>query len=301
MLEAVAAAGGTAAIQARGCVGGEIAAMIGSGVLTPALAAQDIDAAVTANVLTADQAMCVLAGVIATGNASAQSAAAGEIVFLISNNTIMAAAAIADIDTAFKTSVLTGDRRKVSVLASVAAAGGPALPAAAAEIMSLINSGSVTAVNAMADIGNAVTAHALAGDRAVGLLAGLAGAGTAALQAAAANEIVALINATSGSPAAGAMADIDTAVKAQLLTGAQALTVLLDVATKRDCRRNRPSRRRRRDRDADRRRLHLVHDRDPGDRQRLQDQGNDRRSSRCPLWPASWRPKLRERSYDNLE
>ena len=227
VLEAVAAAGGTAAIQVA--IGGEIAAMIGSGVLTPALAAQDIDAAVTANVLTADQAMCVLAGVIATGNASAQSAAAGEIVSLISTNTITAAAAAADIDTAVKTGVLTGDQA-VAVLASVAAAGGPALPAAAGEIMSLINGGSVAAANVMTDIGNAVAAHALAGDRAVGLLAGLAGAGTAALQAAAANEIVALINTTSVT-AAGAMADINGAVGAQLLTGAQALTVLLDVAT----------------------------------------------------------------------
>ena len=97
------------------------------------------------------------------------------------------------------------------------------------EIASLITSNQVSAHQAMADIGNAVSAHALTGDQAMTLLEGVARHGDAPVQVAVGAEISALIS-THQVTAESALVDIGMAVAGHSLSGAQALTVLTGIA-----------------------------------------------------------------------
>ena len=91
---------------------------------------------------------------------------------LIASNQVSASQAMTDIGSAVSAQQLTADQA-ISVLTGVAGQGSAMLQAAVGgEIASLISNHQITAAQAMADTGSAVTSHALTADQAVGVLAG---------------------------------------------------------------------------------------------------------------------------------
>ncbi|WP_407048088.1 beta strand repeat-containing protein [Methyloraptor flagellatus] len=218
------AAAGTAAVQAA--VGGQIASFVGSNVIDAGRAMADIGAAVAANALTGDQAVTVLAKMIAAGQPWVGSAAAGEIGALISAGAVTAAQAAADIGTAVTNKVITGDQA-VTALAVMSTVASPGLQAAVAtQLVTLVSAGTVTAAKAMTDIGAAVSGYSLSADQAITFLAGVSAAATGAIEAAVGREIVALV--TSGAiSAAQASADIQAAVSTKAVSADQAVGLLV--------------------------------------------------------------------------
>jgi hypothetical protein len=130
-----------------------------------------------------------------------------------------------------ETAAVGGHVSVTEALASFAAhAGSAAEPAAdakliGAEIAALIATNQTTSVQAMADIGKAVTSHALTPNQAIALLAGLAATGSAALQSAAGGAIAAMVDHNQIS-AEQAVADVHRAVTSHALTAEQAVGLL---------------------------------------------------------------------------
>src|SRR6516164_2903299 len=101
--------------------------------------------------------------------------------------------------------------------------------AVGAEIAHLITTNQVTAHQAVADVGDAVGAHALTSEQAMTLLTGVARNGDAALQATVGGQIGALINAHQIT-ADAALAEIGMSVAGHSLSGNQAVMVLAGMA-----------------------------------------------------------------------
>jgi hypothetical protein len=225
-LLATLAGAGTAAVQAA--VGGEIASLIGANHITASQADFDLTNAIFAQLLTADQAVAVLAGEAVAGGAAVQSEVVNQLSGIVSANQVTATQVSADIAGAIGAG-MTADQA-IALLAGISIQGSVELQAAAsAEILSLIAGNQVSAAQAMADIGNTINAGTLTGDQVIGLFAILANSGTAAEQATIGTELATLI-AANAITATQVTADLTAAVTANTLTADQAIAVLANLA-----------------------------------------------------------------------
>ncbi|MET3908377.1 hypothetical protein ABID59_002723 [Bradyrhizobium sp. S3.3.6] len=222
---ALLANSGTAAEQA--VIGGELATLIAAATITATQATADINTAITTNALTADRAIAVLANLAAAGNATVVGAVITEIAALVGANRISATSVATDIVGTIGAS-LTIDQA-VALLAGAGGRGGAALQAAAiSNILTLVQNSQITIAQALTDVGGTVAAGTLTADQAVGLLAAVSNAGSAAQQQAVGAEIAALI-AANRITASRAMTDLDSAVGAGALTADRGIAVLAGV------------------------------------------------------------------------
>ncbi|UFW46082.1 MULTISPECIES: beta strand repeat-containing protein [Bradyrhizobium] len=225
-LLAVLSVQGNATLQSA--ADAEILSLVTGNQIPAAQAMTDIGNTIAAGTLTGDQAMALLASLAGSGNAAVQAAIGSEIASLIGAAKLTASQVNTDLATAITANALTVDQAVV-VLGSEALAGSAAVRTAAiGELSALVSGNQITAAQVGADIGSAIGTGFTA-DQAVALLASIAAQGNAALQGAAATEILALI-AGHQVTAAQAMTDIGNAITAGTLTGDQAIGVFALLA-----------------------------------------------------------------------
>jgi len=207
---------------------GEILSLIANNQIAAAQAMTDVGNTIAAGTLTGDQAVALLASLAGSGNAAVQAAIGSEIASLIGASNLTASQVNTDLATAITANALTVDQAVV-VLGSEALAGNAAVRTAAiGELSALVSGNQITAAQVGTDIGSAIGTGFTA-DQAVALLASIAVQGNAALQGAAATEILALI-AGHQVTAAQTMTDIGNAITAGTLTGDQAIGVFALLA-----------------------------------------------------------------------
>ena len=173
-LAAAASLGGAAALIA----GYDVASLVSHGQITPAQAVTDLGAAVTAHVLSADQAVSALTGLAGTStDPAAQLAAGAGIGRLIAGHQLSGDQVLADIGNAIATHILPAltTAQSVAVFEGIASTGGLAGGLAAGNgLYGLVASNALTATQAIAAISSAVAAHALTAAEAIPALIGLA-------------------------------------------------------------------------------------------------------------------------------
>ena len=226
-LLACTAAQGNALVQTKAI--GQIAAMVSAGTVTAAQAAADVAAAVTNAAMTADQGVTALALLGAVGNATLQSAAAGQLSTLIESGKISAAQAMVDIGAAVTAKTCTADQAVALVVRLAASGAGTTQAAIGTEIATLISSGAISAGQAMADIGTAIAGKLCTADQAMNLLMRVGTSTSAVTQAAIGAEIATLI-ASGAITATQAMVDVGAALTAKAVTADQAVTLLACTA-----------------------------------------------------------------------
>ncbi|TWB58813.1 hypothetical protein [Bradyrhizobium sacchari] len=225
-LLAVLSVQGNAALQSA--ADAEILSLITGNQIAAAQAMTDVGNTIAAGTLTGDQAVVLLASLAGSGNAVVQAAIGSEIASLIGAGKLTASQVNTDLAAAITTNALSVDQAVV-VLGSEALAGSAAVRTAAiGELSALVSGNQIAAAQVGADIGSAIGTGFTA-DQAVALLASIAAQGNAALQGAAATEILALI-AGHQVTAAQAMTDIGNAITAGTLTGDQAIGVFALLA-----------------------------------------------------------------------
>ncbi len=182
----------------------------------PASAFNDINSAIYAGVITADQGLAVLAAFAAAGNASTQISVGAEIAALIGNSTITLTGAITDIGAAVTSTVLSG-AQAANVLLGLASQGSVTTQVAVGgEFAALVTASALTDNAALADITGAVPSI-LTASQSFNIQIGMALSGDPALQ-------------TTLTPAQ-VMADINGALGASSITVTQAIALLAQLAS----------------------------------------------------------------------